>query len=115
MSDSIQRDIENEAKKAILQRAVFRVENALLISGSLLLAAFFPQPFPQTLPWFDWWTWLLIGGVGVGAVIASTLRDPKERAEAVAQMFREEHNPASDKGQGIACQVRSGAGVLRTP
>lgn len=101
MPDSIHRDIENEAKRAILQRAVFRVENALLISGSLLLAAFFPQPFPQTLPWFDWWTWLLIGGVGVAAVIISTLRDPKERAEAVAQMFREEHNPALIKDKEL--------------
>lgn len=101
MPDSIRRDIEEQAQKAILQRAVFRVENAVLIAGSLLLAAFFPQPFPQSLPWFNWWTWLLLGGLGVVGVIVSALRDPKERAEAVAEMFREQHNPALIKDKEL--------------
>ena len=101
MPVTIHRDIEQQAQKAILQRAIFRVENALLISGSLLLAAFFPQPFPQSLPWFNWWTWLLLGGLGVAGIIISTLRDPKERAEAVAEMFRERHNPALIKNKEL--------------
>ena len=101
MPDTIHRDIEQQAQKAILQRAIFRLENALLLSGSLLLAAFFPQPFPQSLPWFNWWTWLLLGGLGVAGIIISTLRDPKERAEAVAEMFRERHNPALIKNKEL--------------
>ncbi|NOZ49283.1 MAG: hypothetical protein GXP37_04445 [Chloroflexi bacterium] len=92
MPDTIRRQIEAKAQRAILSRAVFRTENAMLIAGSMLLAAFFPQPFPQSLPWFDWWTWLLLGGVGVAGIIVSTLKDPQEAAQAVADMFREEHD-----------------------
>lgn len=92
MPDTIRRQIETKAQKAIINRAIFRTENALLIAGAMLLAAFFPQPFPQSLPWFDWWTWLLLGAVGVTAMIISILRDPQEAAQAVAEMFREEHD-----------------------
>lgn len=93
MPDTIRRQIEERARKAILNRALFRVENAVIIAGSLLLAAFFPQPLPQTLPWFNAWPWLALGAVGVGGMIWSTLSDPQEGAQAVAEMFHEEHDP----------------------
>ncbi len=101
MADPIHEDIKKRAQRAILQRALFRTENAVVIAGSLLLAAFFPQPFPQTLPWFNWWTWLLIGVVGVAGIVVSTLRDPKERTQAVADMFREDHDPALIKDKDL--------------
>ena len=101
MPDAIRRDIEKRAQKAILHKAIFRTENALIIAGSVLLAFFFPQPFPTTLPWFDWWTWLLLGGLGVAAVVVSALRDPDERAQAVADMFHEEHDASLIKDREL--------------
>ncbi|MCO6453454.1 MAG: DUF4149 domain-containing protein [Caldilineales bacterium] len=101
MSDSIRDGIEKRARSAIIQRALFRVENAFIIAGSLLLAAFFPQPFPQTLPWFDWWTWLLIGLIGVAGVVVASLSDPKERQQAVADMFHEEHDAKLIKDKNL--------------
>ncbi|NUQ38772.1 MAG: hypothetical protein HUU23_13455 [Caldilineales bacterium] len=93
MPDTIRREIEAKARKAIVNRAVFRLENALIIAGSLLLAAFFPQPLPQTLPWFNAWPWLALGALGLGGMVWSTLSDPREAAQAVAEMFHEEHDP----------------------
>ncbi|RME85115.1 MAG: hypothetical protein D6775_03635, partial [Caldilineae bacterium] len=101
MTDSIRREIEKEAQRAILNRAIFRVENAILIAGSMLLAAFLPRPFPRSLPWFDWWVWLVLGAVGVAGMIVTTLRDPAERAQAVAEMFRESHDPKLIKDQAL--------------
>ncbi len=100
-ANPIRREIESEARKAILQRAIFRVENAVIIAGSMLLAVFFPQPFPQTFPQFDWWTWLALGAVGVAGVIWSNLTDKEEAARAVAAMFREQHDPALIKERNL--------------
>lgn len=100
-SDPIRRDIESQARRAILQRAIFRVENAVIIAGSMLLAAFFPQPFPMTFPQFDWWTWLALGALGVAGVVWSTLNDKEEAAKAVAAMFREQHDPALIKERNL--------------
>lgn len=92
MPDTIRRDIEAKAQKAIINRAIFRTENAIIIAGTLILAVFLPRPFTNSLPWFNWWTWLLLGGIGVAGMIWSTLTDPQEAAQAVAEMFREEHD-----------------------
>ena len=50
------------------------------------------NPFPPSA-WFNWWTWLALGAIGLAGVIVSTLSDRQERAQAVAAMFHEEHNP----------------------
>lgn len=100
------RDLEARARKAILQRAVFRLENAVLIAGALLLAVFFPKPLPTTLPWFDWWTWLVLGALGVAGVVWATLTDKEEAARAVAAMFREEHDPALIRDRDLQAKYR---------
>ena len=92
-TDSIRRDIEKQARKAIFQRALFRVENAIIIAGALLLAVFLPAPFPLALPWFGAWTWLALGAVGVAGMVIATLTDKQEATKAVADMFHEEHDP----------------------
>ncbi len=90
--ESVQESLEKRARRAILERAVFRVENALLLAGSILLAFFLPNPLPNLLPWWGAWTWLLLGLLGVGAVVWSTLKDEKEAAKAVEELFRTEYN-----------------------
>lgn len=103
---AFRRDLEARARKAILQRAVFRLENAVLIAGALLLAVFFPQPLPRTLPWFNWWTWLVLGALGVAGVVWATLTDKEEAARAVAAMFREEHDPALIRDRDLQAKYR---------
>ena len=100
-TDSIRSQIETQARRAILERALINAKNAVLIGGALVLAVLFPQPFPLLLPWFNWWTWLALGAIGLAGVIVSTLSDPQERAQAVAAMFHEEHNPNLIKDKNL--------------
>lgn len=90
--DSIHDTIERKARRAILEHALFRAENAVLLAGAILLAFFLPNPLPGALPWWGAWTWLALGAAGVTAMITSTLSDERERAKAVDLLFREEYN-----------------------
>jgi hypothetical protein len=91
-SQSIHDTIERKARRAIFERALFRVENALILAGAILLGFFLPNPLPNLLPWWDWWTWLLAGILAVAALVASTLTDQKETDKAIEALFREEYN-----------------------
>ena len=90
--ESISENIERRARRAILEHALFRVENAVLIAGAILLAFFLPHPLPGLLPWWDWWTWLLIGFGGVAIIVASSLADKDEAARVVDSLFQQEYN-----------------------
>ena len=90
--DSIHNTIERKARRAIFEHALFRIENAVILAGSILLAYFLPNPLPGLLPWWNWWTWILLGLVAVSAIVVSALTDQREREEAVERLFREEYS-----------------------
>ena len=50
--ESIHDTIERKARRAILEHAIIRVENAVILAGSILLAFFLPNPLPRVLPWW---------------------------------------------------------------
>ena len=54
---SISQKIERQARQAILEHALLRVENALIVAGVLLATYFVPQPFP----WWPAWGWAALG------------------------------------------------------
>lgn len=90
--ESIHDTIERQARRAIFEHAILRVENALLLALAILLAFFLPNPLPELLPWWGAWTWLLLGLAGVALVTLSALKDPQEREKAVEQLFREKYS-----------------------
>ena len=90
--DSIRDNIERKARRAIFEHALFRIENALILAGSILLAYFLPNPLPALLSWWSWWTWILLGLIAVTAIVVSALTDQKEREEVVERLFREEYS-----------------------
>lgn len=90
--ESIHDTIERQARRAIFEHAILRVENAVLLALAILLAFFLPNPLPDLLPWWGAWTWLLAGLVGVALISFSALKDPQEREKAVARLFREKYN-----------------------
>ncbi len=90
--ESIHDTIERQAQRAIIEHAILRVENAVLLALAILLAFFLPNPLPALLPWWGAWTWLLLGLVGVALVSFSALKDPQEREKAVERLFREKYN-----------------------
>lgn len=90
--ESIHENIERQARRAIFEHALFRIENAIILAGSILLAFFLPDPLPAIFPWWGWWTWLLLGVLAVAALVVSSLTDQKEAAQAVDDLFRQEYN-----------------------
>ncbi|HSN77891.1 MAG TPA: hypothetical protein VL334_22680, partial [Anaerolineae bacterium] len=90
--ESIHDTIERQARRAIFEHAILRVENAVLLALAILLAFFLPNPLPALLPWWGAWTWLLLGVAGVAVMTFSALKDPQEREKAVERLFREKYN-----------------------
>ena len=78
--DSIHNTIERKARRAIFEHALFRIENAVILAGSILLAYFLPNPLPGLLPWWNWWTWILLGLVAVSAIVVSAFIRPSKIA-----------------------------------
>ncbi len=85
--DSIRDRIEKDAKRALLWNAVFRLESAFIVGGTILLTVFV-KPFPG----WPIWAWPLIGAIGEAAVIISTLTDKAEIQKVMESMFREKYN-----------------------
>ena len=88
MSD-IRSKIEKKARKAILQYAFFRWENAIIIGLVMLLMFFLPQPFPG----WPIWAWPVLGVLGVVAMVFSSLTDLETNAKVQLDLFQERFNP----------------------
>jgi hypothetical protein len=99
--NSVQEDLENRATRAILGRAIYRWESAVIIGLTLILMFLVPRPFPFWQPWF----WLGLGLLGEVALIWSSLKDPAFRARAVADMFHEEFDAREIRNEKLRGQV----------
>ena len=80
-----EKNIQQEAKNIILQFAVFRWENAVLLAGMILLTAFYPKPFN----WWPIWGWPGLGLAGIFAISYSSLKNTQRNARLVLQSFQE--------------------------
>lgn len=90
--DSIHETVERQARRAVLEHAFIRPENAILLAGALLLAFFLPHPLPDLAPWWGAWTWLALGAAGVATVSFSAINDQDERDRAVDRLFHEKYD-----------------------
>jgi len=88
MSD-IRSGIEKRARKAIVQYAFFRLENAIIISIVVLLTFFWQKPFPG----WPIWGWPALGVLGVAAIFISSLTDASANAKVQLDLFQERFNP----------------------
>jgi hypothetical protein len=77
-----------KARNAILQYAIFRWENAVVLAGTILLTAFFPEPFP----WWPIWGWPLLGLLGIAAIVYTSLINTENNARLLLQAFQEQFN-----------------------
>ena len=85
---SISQQVQQKAQRAILEHALLRVENALIIAGTLLVTYFVPQPFP----WWPVWGWPVAGILGLAGVIATSLTDQESNRRVVADLFLQHFN-----------------------
>jgi hypothetical protein len=74
------------SKRAIVQYALFRWENAFIVAGSILLTAFFPRPFT----WWPVWGWALLGLLGVGAITYSSITNIRFNAQLLLSTFQDQ-------------------------
>jgi len=94
-------ELEKRAGRAILIRAVYRWESAVIIAVTVGLALLtLTGVIPALFGIFQWWFWLILGALGEIGLVWSSVKEPAFRAKAVAEMFRENfkareiHDPA---------------------
>lgn len=74
---------------AIIQQALLRWENAVLIALAILLTAFFPQPFE----FWPQWGWGVLALVGVVGITLTGLGESEVQSAAVDEVIYGEYNP----------------------
>ncbi|HQE92313.1 MAG TPA: hypothetical protein PLH19_02320 [Anaerolineae bacterium] len=88
MSDT-RSSVEKKARRAVVQYAFFRWENAVIIGVVLLLTFFMPQPFG----WWPLWGWPALGGLAVLAIVISSLTDVETTTKVQLDTFQERFDP----------------------
>lgn len=73
-----------QAKSIVLQYALFRWENAVLIAGGILLTWLLPKPFP----WWPAWGWMMLAILGVVAVSFTSLKNERANAQLLLRDFQ---------------------------
>jgi len=63
--------LKESVGKAIVAHAFFRLESALTISGTILLAFF----LPRVLPWWRWWVWVILGAAAEALIVYTSITD----------------------------------------
>jgi hypothetical protein len=94
-------NIRSRAWSAILSYAIFRWESAATIALTILLAYF----VPQMMPGVQWWYFVIGGIIAEALIIWSSIGDVNTGAQVVADMFRQEFNPAAIKSQTYRAEV----------
>lgn len=94
--------LQKEAQGLLIQYAFFRWENAVVIAGALMLSVLYPRP----LPGWPFWGWLLLGIVGVGAIVYSSLTDADANARILLELMQEEFNPREVRDETLRQDVQ---------
>jgi hypothetical protein len=102
MTESIRDRLEKDVGKALLKNAIFRLESALVVGGTILATVFLPNVIPA-IPWF---IWPIAGAIGEVAIIVSTLTDKGEQQKAIDTLFREKYSTAGIRDRGLQLKMR---------
>ena len=73
--ESVQERIEREASRALFRNAIFRIESALMVGGTLLAPVF----LPDAIQWIPWFAWPILGLAGEVAIVFTSLTDKAEQ------------------------------------
>jgi hypothetical protein len=89
--------MQKKVKSALIQQALFRWQNAVLIALAILLTAFLPQPFD----FWPEWGWGALALVGVIAITLSSLGEREVQSAAMEDVLYNEYNPNEIKTLAI--------------
>lgn len=101
-TESIMERLEQEAGKALLKNAIFRLESALMVGGTILATVF----LPDLIGWMPWWAWPLMGIVGEAAIIWSSLTDKAEQQKVMESLFREKYSLAGIRDRELNAKLK---------
>ncbi|MDF1513786.1 MAG: hypothetical protein P1S60_08260 [Anaerolineae bacterium] len=105
---NVRNEIKQQVRKATVQYAFLRWENAVLMGGTLLLIYFLPRP----LPGWPEWGWPVLGVLAVAAMVISTLTDNTSKAKVQMALYEERFNPAKLKGTNFQQEVGTALSIL---
>jgi hypothetical protein len=91
---SLSDELRDRAARALISFAIFRWESAATLALSLILFILVPDPFGGSLPFWGWWSWLVLGAVAEALIIITSIRDPTVREQVIADMFRQKFSPS---------------------
>jgi hypothetical protein len=96
-------ELPREARAAIVQYAFFRWENAVVLAGTILLTALVKKPFP----WWPWWGWPLLGLLGMGAIVVSSITNAEFNSRMLLRIFQAPFNLRRIQDTGLRAEVQS--------
>ena len=105
---NVRSEVTKQVRKATIQYAFLRWENAVVIGGTILLVYFIPQPFRG----WPVWGWPGLGALAVVALVASTLTDNQSKAKVQMALYADRFNPAKLKGTNLQQEVTNALTVL---
>ena len=86
---TVRSELQKQAFSATIQYALFRWESAVVIALTIVLSVLFRRPFI----WWPPFGWLLIGLIGLGAIVYSSLTDAETNARVLLKLFQEQFDP----------------------
>jgi hypothetical protein len=95
---------------ALLQQALLRWENAVLIAMAILLTAFVPQPFS----FWPEWGWGVLALIGVLAITLSSLGEKDVQTAALDDVIYQEYNPQEIQTASIRANFMQSLNYRRT-
>lgn len=102
MTTSTTDELKLRARRAIIAHAFYRLESALTIALTILLAFFVPRPFD----WWRWWYWVILGIAAEALIVYTSITDPRTGQKVVAAMLRERYDPGAIKTRAYRDKVR---------
>jgi hypothetical protein len=89
--------MKTKLKFALIQQALLRWENAVLIALAILLTAFMPQPFD----FWPIWGWGVLALIGVIAITIASLGEPSIQSAAIDDLLYTEFDPNAIKTPSV--------------
>lgn len=105
---TIRGEVTQQVRKATLQYAFLRWENAVVIGGTILLFYFLPQP----LPGWPVWGWPALGVIAVAALVISTLTDEQTKARVQLALYEDKFNAGKIQDPSLQQEVVNALNVL---
>ncbi|MBN1248241.1 MAG: hypothetical protein JXC32_11325 [Anaerolineae bacterium] len=84
---NLRAEIQRKATGAFLQYALFRLESALVVAGTIILTGIATLSADGMLV-LPWWGWLTLGIAGWVAIVVSSITDPDTSAKVLWQLLR---------------------------